>query len=225
MEPAIPGDIGLDQVKRRGTIMTQAQVHSASVIAAELQPGSRQVTSDAALIGRIAAGDEVAMQVFFGRHNVRVFRFVLGKVKDRSAAEDLVSEIFLDAWRQAHRFEGRAAVSTWLLAIARHKAISVLRGRKVHVELDAACAIEDPSESPQLAAEIKNRNAVLRDCLSKLPPIHREILDLAYYHEETVEAVAKIIGIPLNTVKTRMHYARKHLAALLLQVGVDRAAL
>jgi RNA polymerase sigma-70 factor (ECF subfamily) len=205
--------------------MTQAHVHSAPIIAAQLKPGSRQVTSDAVLILRIAAGDEVAMQVFFARHNLRVFRFVLGTLKDRSAAEDLVSEVFIEAWRQAHRFEGRAAVSTWLLAIARHKAISVLRGRKARVELEAALAIEDPSGSPQLAAEIKDRNAVLRDCLSKLPPIHREILDLAYYHEEPIEAVAKIIGIPLNTVKSRMHYARKHLASLLLQVGVDRTAI
>jgi RNA polymerase sigma-70 factor (ECF subfamily) len=188
-------------------------------------PGSRQVTSDVALIGRIAAGDKVAMQALFVRHNVPVFRFVLGRLKDRSVAEDLVSEVFLEAWRQAHRFDARAAVSTWLLAIARHKAMSMQRRLKTHYELDAALAIEDPSASPQAAAEIKDRDAVLRDCLSKLSPNHREILELAYYHEEPVEAVAKIVGIPLNTAKTRMHYARKHLAGLLLQGGVDRTAL
>jgi RNA polymerase sigma-70 factor (ECF subfamily) len=225
MEPSVPDDIGLQRVKPRGTVMTQARVHSAPAIAAQLRPDSRQVTSDAALIGRIAAGDKVAMHVLFVRHNVRVFRFVLGRVRDRSVAEDLVSEIFLEAWRQAHRFEARAAVSTWLLAIARHKAMSMHRHLKAHAELDAALAIEDPSASPQVAAEINDRDAILRDCLSKLSPNHREILELAYYQEEPVEAVAKIVGIPLNTVKTRMYYARKHLAALLLQVGVDRTAL
>jgi len=205
--------------------MTQAHVHSAPAIVPHLWPGSRQVTSDAALIGRIAVGDKVAMHVLFVRHNVRVFRFVLARVKDRSVAEDLVSEIFLEAWRQAHRFEARAKVSTWLLAIARHKAMSMQRRFKTHAELDAALAIEDPSASPQAAAEIKDRDTILRDCLLKLSPNHREILELAYHHEEPVEAVAKIVGIPLNTVKTRMYYARKHLAALLLQVGVDRSAL
>jgi RNA polymerase sigma-70 factor (ECF subfamily) len=205
--------------------MTQAHVHSAPPIAAHLRPDSGHVTSDAALIGRIAAGDKVAMHVLFVRHNVRVFRFVLGRVKDRSDAEDLVSEIFLEAWQQAYRFEGRAAVSTWLLAIARHKAMSMLRRVKAHDGLDAALAIEDPSANPQLPAEIKDRDAALRDCLLKLSPHHREILELAYYHEQPVEAVAKIVGIPLNTVKTRMHYARKHLAGLLLQAGVDRTAL
>src|SRR5580704_16747756 len=121
--------------------MTQAHVRSAPAIAEHLWPGSRQeATSDAELIGRIAVGDKVAMQVLFVRHNVRVF-LVLGRVKDRSLAEDLVSEIFLEAWRQADRFEARAAVSTWLLAIARHKAISMLHRLKAHYELDAALAI------------------------------------------------------------------------------------
>jgi len=205
--------------------MTQAHVQAAPAIAAHLRLGPFQVTSDVALIGRIAAGDKVAMQVLFVRHNVRVFRFVLGRVKDRSGAEDLVSEIFLEVWRQAHRFEARAAVSTWLLAIARHKATSMQRRFNAHDELDAALAIEDPSVSPQVAAEIKDRDAILRDCLAKLSPNHREVLELAYYHEEPVEAVAKIVGVPLNTVKTRMYYARKHLATLLLQGGVDRTAL
>jgi RNA polymerase sigma-70 factor, ECF subfamily len=205
--------------------MTQAHVQSAPAITAHFWPDSRQVASDAELIGRIAVGDKVAMHVLFVRHNVRVFRFVLARVKDRSVAEDLVSEIFLEAWRQAHRFEARAKVSTWLLAIARHKAMSMQRRLKTHAELDAALAIEDPSASPQAAAEIKDRDTILRDCLLKLSPNHREILELAYHHEEPVEAVAKIVGIPLNTVKTRIYYARKHLAALLLQVGVDRSAL
>jgi RNA polymerase sigma-70 factor, ECF subfamily len=205
--------------------MTQAHVQSAPAIAPHLRPNSRQGASDAALIGRIAAGDKVAMQVLFVRHNVRVFRFVLGRIKDRGVAEDLVSEIFLEVWRQAHRFEARAAVSTWLLAIARHKSVSMVRRLKTRRELDAALTTEDPSANPQVTAEIKDRDALLHDCLSKLSPRHREVLQLAYYHEQPVEAVAKIIEIPSNTVKTRMYYARKHLPKLLLQVGVDRTAL
>ena len=76
-------------------------------------------TSDEVLIGRIANGDRLAMQVLFARHHVRVFRFVLRLVREEATAEDLISEVFLDVWRQAGRFEGRSQVSTWLLAIAR----------------------------------------------------------------------------------------------------------
>jgi RNA polymerase sigma-70 factor (ECF subfamily) len=182
-----------------------------------------QATSDEVLIGRIASGDRLAMQVLFARYHVRVFRFVLRIVRDESAAEDLISDVFLDVWRQAGRFEGRSAVSTWLLAIARFKALSAIR-RKPDEELDeeAAAAIEDPSDDPEVAVEKKDKSAILRKCLAGLSAEHREIIDLVYYHEKSVEEVAQIVGIPEATVKTRMFYARKRLADLLKAAGIER---
>ena len=85
-----------------------------------------QAATDEVLIARIAQGDRLAMQVLYGRHHVRVFRFGLRLVRDEQIAEDLISEVFLDVWRQAGKFEGRSAVSTWLLAITRFKALSAL---------------------------------------------------------------------------------------------------
>jgi RNA polymerase sigma-70 factor (ECF subfamily) len=180
-------------------------------------------TSDDVLIGRIANGDRLAMQVLFARHHVRVFRFVLRLVRDEAAAEDLISEVFLDVWRQAGRFEGRAAVSTWLLAIARFKALSMLR-RKPDEELDdeKAEAIEDGSDTPDVTLEKKEKSEVIRKCLTSLTAEHREIIDLVYYHEKSVEEVAEIVGIPEATVKTRMFYARKKLAELLKAQGIER---
>ena len=92
-------------------------------------------SSDESLIKRIAGGDKLAMQVLYTRHHVRVFRFVVRLVHDESMAEDLISEVFLDVWRQADRFEGRSAVSTWLMSIARFKALSARR-RRTDAELD-----------------------------------------------------------------------------------------
>src|ERR1700690_1414434 len=89
-----------------------------------------QTTSDEILIARIAGGDRLAMQVLFARHQVRVYRFVLRLVRNEATAEDLISEVFLDVWRQAEKFEGRSAVSTWMLSIARFKALSALRRRQ-----------------------------------------------------------------------------------------------
>ena len=182
-----------------------------------------QSTSDDVLIGRIAGGDRLAMQVLFARHHVRVFRFVLRLVRDESVAEDLISEVFLDVWRQAGRFEGRSQVSTWLLAIARFKALSALR-RRPDEELDdeTAEAIEDPSDDPEVVLDKKDKSAAIRKCLEKLSAEHREIIDLVYYHEKSVEEVAQIVGIPENTVKTRMFYARKRLAELLKAAGIER---
>jgi RNA polymerase sigma-70 factor (ECF subfamily) len=182
-----------------------------------------QATSDEVLISRIAAGDRLAMQVLYARHHVRVYRFVLRIVGNSSVAEDLISEVFLDVWRQAGKFEARSAASTWMLAIARFKALSAMR-RKPEEELDEdmAGALEDPADDPEVVAQKKDKSEILRRCLTALSPDHREIIDLVYYHEKSVEEVAGIVGIPEATVKTRMFYARKKLSELLKAAGVDR---
>lgn len=182
-----------------------------------------QTTSDEVLIGRIAGGDRLAMQVLFARHHVRVYRFVLRLVRNEATAEDLISEVFLDVWRQAAKFEGRSAVSTWVLSMARFKALSALR-RRTEDELDdeTAGTIEDPEDNPETALAKKDKGAALRQCLEKLSAEHREIVDLVYYHEKSVAEVSSIVGIPEATVKTRMFYARKKLSELLKEQGIDR---
>jgi RNA polymerase sigma-70 factor, ECF subfamily len=179
--------------------------------------------SDESLIEAIARGEKGAMQVLFGRHNVRIYRFIVGLARDDSLAEDLVSEVFLEVWRKAGQFAGRSKVSTWLLAIARHKTYSAF-GHRADLQLDErfAATIEDATDGPGGILDNKDRSAVLAHCLTKLSPAHREIIDLVYYHEKKVEEVAQIVGIPVATVKTRMHYARKRLAELLQEAGIDR---
>jgi RNA polymerase sigma-70 factor (ECF subfamily) len=182
--------------------------------------------SDEILIGRIAGGDRLAMQALYARHHVKVFRFVLRLVRNEASAQDLISDVFLDVWRQAARFEGRSAVSTWILAIARFKALSSVRRRKeAQLDEEEAERIEDEADTPEVALQKKDTGEVLRQCLAKLSPDHREIIDLVYYHEKSVEEVAEIVDIPENTVKTRMFYARKKLAELLKQAGVERGWL
>jgi len=182
-----------------------------------------QTTSDEALIARIADGDRLAMKVLFARHQVRTYRFLLRIVRNEATAEDLISEAFLEVWRQAGKFEGRSTVSTWMLSIARFKALSALR-RRGEEELDdeAAAAIEDQADDPEVTLAKKDKGAVLRQCLTKLSAEHREIIDLVYYHEKSVEEVGGIVGIPEATVKTRMFYARKKLSELLKEQGIDR---
>jgi RNA polymerase sigma-70 factor (ECF subfamily) len=182
-----------------------------------------QTTSDEVLIERIAGGDRLAMQVLFARHHVRIYRFVLRMVRNEATAEDLISEVFLDVWRQAGKFAGRSAVSTWLLGIARFKALSVLRRRPEEALDEAAtAAIEDPADDPSVTLQKKDKGAVLRECLGQLSLDHREIVDLVYYHEKSVGEVAEILGIPEATVKTRMFYARKRLGDLLRSQGVEQ---
>jgi RNA polymerase sigma-70 factor, ECF subfamily len=124
--------------------------------------------SDEVLIGRIAQGNRLAMHVLFARHQARVYRFVLRLVGNQIVAEDLISEVFLDVWRQADRFERRSAVSTWLLAIARFKALSVMR-RKPNRELneEIAGAIEDKSDDPEISIQKKDESAALMPAVAR----------------------------------------------------------
>jgi RNA polymerase sigma-70 factor, ECF subfamily len=181
-----------------------------------------QETSDEALIGLIADGDKRAMQVLYARHNVRVYRFIVRLTGNQTLAEDLVSEVFLDVWRQAEGFEAKSQVSTWLLAIARYKALSALRRRTDdHLDDHMAETIEDTSDDPETVVNTKDRNTIVQKCLTQLSPAHREVIDLVYYHEKSVDEVAKIVGVPAATVKTRMFYARNKMADLLKQSGVS----
>ncbi len=182
-----------------------------------------QQCADAGLLERIADGDKLAMQALFARHNVRVYRFLLRLVGDEALAEDLVNEVFVAVWRNADRFEGKSQVSTWILAVARFKALSSLRRRKDDAldEVEAA-AIPDTADDPEITMQKTDRVAILRECMSHLSRDHREIIDLVYYHEKSVDEVAEIVGVPKNTVKTRMFHARKRMSVLLQQAGIDQ---
>jgi RNA polymerase sigma-70 factor, ECF subfamily len=179
------------------------------------QPVLRKTSSDETLIKSIAAGDRLAMRTLFARYRVAVYRWLLRLVDDEALAEDLLSDVFLDVWRHAASFEARASVSTWLLAIARYKALSARR-RRTDAALDdqIASTVADPAEGPDLVLEKKSTTELMLACLAELSPEHREVMDLVYYHEKSVREVARIIGIPEPTVKTRMFYARKKLAEL-----------
>jgi RNA polymerase sigma-70 factor, ECF subfamily len=186
------------------------------------EAGSDQGTSDKALIGAIAAGDRRAMQALYAQHNVRLYRFVLRLINDSSLAEDLVSEVFIDVWRGAEGFKAKSQVSTWMLAIARHKALSALRRRSdEQLDEDAVMAIADPADDAETTVNKRDRSVVVQHCLSQLSTQHREVLDLVYYHEKSVNEVAEIVGAPANTVKTRMFYARKCMQTLLEAAGLD----
>ena len=191
---------------------------SQSIIAA-------RATSDEMLLESISEGNRTAMHMLYCSHNVRVYRFILRIVRDATTAEDLVSQVFLDVWRTASQFQGRSQVSTWLLSIARFKALTAMRQRRFEdIEQEDVRQIPDEADTPETSLDRSDTSEILRACVAKLSPAHREIINLVYYHEKSVEEVGQIIGIPQSTVKTRMFYARKQLADLLKGAGLDRFA-
>src|SRR5947209_20104887 len=137
--------------------MTVAFIRTGSAAARPEHAAAREIASDEVLIRRIAGGDQLAMQTLFVRHRVALYRWLLRLVGDAALAEDLLSNVFLDVWRHAAKFEVRSSVSTWLLAIARHKAMSALR-RRTNDPLDDEIMAEIPrSEERRVGKECEHR--------------------------------------------------------------------
>lgn len=179
--------------------------------------------TDKELIGRIAARDQTAMTVLYARHHVRLYRYLVRLTRNEATAEELMNEVFLECWRKADSFEGRSAVSTWLFSIGHNRAISQMRKRgEAPLDDEAATQLADDSDTPEVTEQKRGKAAIIRACMDKLSPDHCAIIDLVYYQEASVAEAAEILTIPENTVKTRMFYARKKLAELMREAGLDR---
>jgi RNA polymerase sigma-70 factor (ECF subfamily) len=182
-----------------------------------------EAVEDEVLLARIAGGDKEAMHVFYRRHRVAVYRFVLRFLRDEAAAEDIANDVFIDVYRQAGRFEGRSKPSTWLLGMARFKALSARRRQRDTVDADEALeSFEDDADTPEVAVQKQDKARALRMCIDRLTPEHREVIDLTFYHGKSIREISEIAGIPENTVKTRAFHARRQLSLLMEKMGLDR---
>lgn len=178
--------------------------------------------SDGDLIKRIAGRDAAAMHILYVRYRAKTFNYIHRLVREKEDAEDLVSQAFLEVWHAAATFEHRSSVSTWLLAIARFKALHHFRQRKRDRIDDVEISEEiDDAETPEAMIDRLKTNELLRSCIAKLCPARRKVVDLVYYQERSVVEASAILGIPCATVKTRMFYARKELATLLESAGFE----
>lgn len=159
---------------------------------------------------RMADGDETALSELYDRHQRLVFglaRRILGK---SSEAEEILQEVFLQAWNQAERYEERrSSVSTWLALIARSRAIDRIRTRKVvdrthdsyEKEVRESSA-HTSSRGPASVLEVERRER-LDEALAELPDEQRETLEMAYFRGMTQSEISRETGTPLGTVKTR----------------------
>ena len=123
--------------------------------------------SDKYLIDAIATGNQAAMRTLYARHEAQVYRFILRIVSDAARAEDLVSEVFIEVWSQAARFR-RSQVSTWILSIARFKALTAIsRRRDAALDEGAMELVEDTADTPEETVLNEDRSAQLRHCLAR----------------------------------------------------------
>jgi RNA polymerase sigma-70 factor (ECF subfamily) len=180
--------------------------------------------SDNELVGAMTHRDQKALRVLMVRHQLRIGRFLRRFIADRDLVEDLVADTFFAAWQQAPRFEQRSAVATWLLAIARYKALSARSRRTLPTtSLDDAvtATLVDSGLRADAILEREDRAHILRQCLASLPAEQALLLNLVYYRDKSIKEAATLAGITEDAVKSRMFQARRKLAAMLDATEAD----
>lgn len=177
--------------------------------------------ADRELVRRMAAGDESALGELHDRYATLLHSVVLRVVGDADDAEEVLEEAFWQAWRQAGRYEeGRGGISTWLVMIARSRAVDRLRSRRRFRAEERWESLPEPGESivdadgpatPLDAAETDELRRVVAAAVAALPAEQRETVELAYFKGMSQTEIAEATGQPLGTVKTRARLALRKL--------------
>ncbi|MCS7207852.1 MAG: sigma-70 family RNA polymerase sigma factor [Dehalococcoidia bacterium] len=177
---------------------------------------------DLDLLALVAAGREEGLETLYDRYARAVFNVAYGVLQDTGAAEEVVQEVFLAVWQKAHTYsEARGSPRLWLLSIAHHRAIDLLRKRRREGTIDSDTPLparsipHQPPDDPVDEAIARERGARLLKALELLDPSQREVLLLTYFHGYTQKEVAQRLGIPLGTVKTRIRLGLLKLRSLL----------
>lgn len=172
-------------------------------------------------IEQIARGDREAFEKLYRVYSVRLFRYLFSMVQEKNVAEELTNDVLLAAWKGAAEFRGQSKPSTWLFGIARHKALSSLRQVNSHtVDIKEASEIMEPREGPEELVTRERLQQRLRSALQQLSQPHREVVELTFYQGLSYQEIAEIMQCSVNTVKTRMFYAKKYLRDHLEKAGI-----
>ena len=185
-------------------------------------------SEDEALVRRMAEGDERALGALYDRWSPVVHGIVARLLRQPDDVEDVVEETFWQAWRQAARFDRtRGAVQTWLLTIARSRALDRVRALRRRREEplegdDGQTVVQQAAEGdPGLDAEASERRRIVVAALAGLPAEQREALELGYFGGLSQTEIAERTGQPLGTVKTRMRLAMQKLRSQLQTLGLE----
>lgn len=183
-----------------------------SLLALVVPSWTEDRAADRAALIRMARGDQQAVSELYDRHARPVFSLALRVLQDRSAAEDVVQEVFTQAWTQASRYDtGRGAVGAWLMNMARSRAIDRLRATRIRPDSNLAhdemLDVPDGSALQDLQLLSAEQVSAMKLALDALPALQRIALELAYFEGLTHMEIAERLEQPLGTVKTRIRQA------------------
>jgi RNA polymerase sigma-70 factor (ECF subfamily) len=189
-------------------------------IASRRDPRPDQDRTDREIMDRLAKGDLGALDGLYEHYGAMAFSIAYRITGDRTAAEDVVQEAFLGAWRNAARYvDARGTVRTWLLSIVHHRAIDAIRRRRPTIELpETDASLPDVLTFPDTWDEVAQRidRATVVGALAAISTVQREAIELAYFGGLTQTEIAERTGVPLGTVKGRLRLGLAGLRAALL---------
>jgi RNA polymerase sigma-70 factor (ECF subfamily) len=174
---------------------------------------------DGQLIRMVAARDEKAFEELYQRYSAPVYRYLLRFLGEQHAAEDLLQEVFVAVWRGASGYRGQAQVKTWIYRIAHHQAVSLFRKHHLMGKLDEK--VDEGEDDPEQAMIGSWDSECVHRAVDRLSAKHREVLDLAFVHEMSYREIARVVGCPVGTVKSRMSYALRALNRILRIATAD----
>lgn len=166
---------------------------------------------DLRLLARIRRRDLKAFEALYRHYQPRLARFLINILRRPHLVEEVLDDTLLVLWDRPDSFSGRSRLSTWLFTIAWRKAMKALRKQDEPVEDLFAENRLSPDRSPEQTAGDHRMRAALLDALASLSPEQRAVVDLSYFHEIGYREIAQIMDCPVDTVKTRMFHARRHL--------------
>lgn len=208
------------------TDATHETVHDAAILKAIVHHTPRSVavhhahsyqdTDEQQVIERAIAGDERAFAELVTRYQTAVFNLAYRMLGDAGEAEDAAQEVFLRIYRRLATYDADHRFSTWVLSIASHYCIDLLRRKRpwlVPLE-NISNWMRARTRGPEAAALAVEQQDTVRNLLAKLPEHYRLVLLLRYWHDLGYEEIAQVVDLPVSTIKARLHRARNALAAL-----------
>lgn len=173
------------------------------------------------LINEVSKGNEDAFNQLYEITHRRVFKYLYRLTGNQQMAEDILIDTFTEIWRSAKKYKGHSKVFTWMLGIARNLAMNEFKKRKMNgYEVDDR-TYSDSADQFHAFTETET-SQILQEALNRLPIKHREILDLVFLQGMSYEDISQIINIPINTVKTRVFYAKEKLKSIINLMGIKR---
>ncbi len=185
--------------------------------------------SDQDLTSEAGQGDEEAFQALYHRYEKRIFQYLISMLGDPTLTEETMVEVMVAVWKNAGKFRGDSKVSTWIFGIAHHKGIDAIRRVSSHrqssVSLDDAEETVDVGDSPEDHVQQKGLAKLTTQAMKDLSPDHREVLHLAFFEELPYQEISSLLNIPMNTVKTRVFYAKQQLKGHMHALGFSETML